>query len=232
MASIGEIIAAYRKKKHLSQRELAALLKTYGISITNKAVSSWEKNDTEPNASTFMKVCGILGITDAYSEYFGSNPDNPFDELNEEGREKALDYISLLTASGRYPKAPIESLNQHRRVRIYSVPVSAGRGNFLEDEEYTEIEAGNEIPATADYAVRISGDSMEPDFRDGQLIWIAQQEVLSDGEVGIFLLDGEAYCKKFHSDKDGVCLVSLNKKYAPIVVDGKHTFIVLGKVVG
>lgn len=230
MSTIGEMIAAYRKKKHLSQLELAELLATYGINTTNKSVSSWEKDNSEPTATTFLNLCGILGITDAYTEYYGSNPDNPLSMLNEEGKQKALDYISLLKESGRYAIAAPEPLSRHRHVRLYSIPVSAGRGNFLEDEEYAEVEAGSEVPAAADYGVRISGDSMEPQFTNGQLVWVAQQATLNNEEVGIFLYDGEAYCKKFHSDKDGVCLISLNKTYAPIAVDGKHTFQVLGKV--
>jgi len=232
MNTIGEIITAYRKKKHLSQQELAELLKTYGISTTNKTISCWEKNAYEPPAGTFLNLCGILGITDAYSEYFGSNPDNPLSGLNEEGKEKALDYISLLIDSGKYQPAVTTVLPIHRRVRLYSVPVSAGRGNFLENEEYSEIEAGSEVPEAADYGVRISGDSMEPQFTNGQLIWVQQQAQIASGEIGIFLLDGEAYCKKFQTGKGGTSLISLNQKYAPITVDGKHDFKVLGKVVG
>ena len=42
MRSIGSIIAENRKKKGLSQPELAELLSQQGINITAKAISKWE----------------------------------------------------------------------------------------------------------------------------------------------------------------------------------------------
>ena len=41
-----------------------------------------------------------------------------------------------------------------------------------------------------------SGDSMEPEFHDGQIAWVLQQESVANGEIGIFALNGEAYIKK------------------------------------
>ena len=50
--------------------------------------------------------------------------------------------------------------------------------------------------------------------------------------IGIFSLNGEAYIKKLHDDKNGVFLISLNEKYPPIPVGENDRFDVLGKVVG
>ena len=52
-------------------------------------------------------LCKLLKINDIYSEYYGSNPVDPFSELNTEGKEKAIDYIELLVESGRYKKASL-----------------------------------------------------------------------------------------------------------------------------
>ena len=62
------------------------------------------------------------------------------------------------------------------------------------------------------FGVRISGDSMEPEFHDGQIAWVLQQESVANGEIGIFALNGEAYIKKLQNDKDGIFLISLNEK--------------------
>ena len=59
---------------------------------------------------------------------------------------------------------------------------------------------------------------MEPEFHDGQIAWVLQQESVANGEIGIFALNGEAYIKKLQNDKDGIFLISLNEKYAPIKV--------------
>lgn len=82
------------------------------------------------------------------------------------------------------------------------------------------------------FGIRISGDSMEPQFINGQIVWVHQQESLSTGEIGIFYLNGNAYCKKLIDDADGLFLVSLNTKYEPIPVTETASFKVFGKVVG
>ena len=46
----------------------------------------------------------FLKISDVYEDYFGVNPANPMSTLNEEGRAKVLDYMSLLTQSRKYMK--------------------------------------------------------------------------------------------------------------------------------
>ena len=80
--------------------------------------------------------------------------------------------------------------------------------------------------------VRISGDSMEPEFHDGQIAWVLQQESVANGEIGIFALNGEAYIKKLQNDKDGIFLISLNEKYAPIKVGENDRLDIFGKVLG
>ena len=104
MENIGELIAEYRKKAHLSQIDLAQRLEKEGISLSSKAVSAWEKNRSEPAASVFLHVCRILQIPDCVEEYFGSNPSNPMAVLNEEGKAKVCSYIDLLTHPVSYVK--------------------------------------------------------------------------------------------------------------------------------
>ena len=38
------------------------------------------------------------------------------------------------------------------------------------------------IPDTASYGVKISGDSMEPEFEDGQIAWVLKQDTVENGE--------------------------------------------------
>ena len=88
------------------------------------------------------------------------------------------------------------------------------------------------LPEDTTFGVRISGDSMEPEFHDGQIAWILQQESVANGEIGIFALNGEAYIKKLQNDKDGIFLISLNEKYAPIRVSENDRLDIFGKVLG
>lgn len=232
MRSLGEIIAKHRKKIGLSQVDISKMLGTYGISITNKAVSTWEKDVAEPSSSVLLILCKILKITDIYGDRYGENPDNPLASLNDEGKAKALEYIELLKKSGMYEPVQATIIPFRRNIRLFDIPASAGTGSFLDSDDFTMLEVGEEVPADADFGIRISGDSMEPQFINGQIVWIHQQETLSDGEIGIFFLDGDAYCKKLKDDTDGLFLVSLNKKYAPIPIKTETNFKVFGKVVG
>ena len=68
---------------------------------------------------------------------------------------------------------------------------------------------------------------MEPEFHDGQIAWVLQQESVANGEIGIFALNGEAYIKKLQNDKDGIFLISLNEK-----VGENDRLDIFGKVLG
>ena len=232
MYSIGEIISSYRKKKGLLQQDLADELAKEGITISYKAISNWERNLAEPSVTIFYKVCRILGITNMYEAYFGVNPADPFSSLTDEGREKAMDYINLLHASGMYEKQTAKII-PFRSIDIFENAVSAGTGNFLVDGPKETVRIDESIlPEDTTFGVRISGDSMEPEFHDGQIAWVLQQESVANVEIGIFALNGEAYIKKLQNDKDGIFLISLNEKYAPIKVSENDRLDILGKVLG
>ncbi len=120
------------------------------------------------------------------------------------------------------------------KMRVYDQPASAGLGNYLDgDCTYEELHYNvNDVPAGADFGIRISGDSMEPNIKDGQIVWIKEQIKVENGQVGIFILDGEGLCKKLNinHDKREINLVSLNRKYKPIKVHDGCDFKTVGKV--
>ncbi len=121
-----------------------------------------------------------------------------------------------------------QTFTDNRRLRLYDIPVSAGRGNYLEEGSYEMIEVDNTVPSLADYAVRVSGNSMQPRFVDQQIIFIHEQPVLEEGEIGIFCLNNDTYLKKLGKG----CLISLNPEYDPIPIQDHDNFRVFGRVVG
>lgn len=230
---IGEIIAQMRESKNISQKELANILSFEGVHVTNQAISKWENGSTLPNALQFLALCKILHITDIYGTFIGKPADTPLNSLNEEGIRKVDEYIDLLIRSGIYTNSQSPSkIVAIRTLPLYHISVSAGTGQFLDSDNYDLVEVGEEVPANANFGVRISGDSMQPRFIDGQIVWVHQQQTIHDGEIGIFLYNGDAYCKKFESSKDGIALISLNKAYEPIQITEIGDLRVFGKVVG
>lgn len=226
---IGTLLAARRKELGINQAELAEALCLRGFSITNQAVSKWEKGATLPNARQFLALCEVLEIDDIKGE-FSSGREGIFAGLCREGRRLALDYVQLLRDSGRYSSYAAEPVRL-RSLPLYSLAVSAGTGQFLDGEDYEMVEVGAEVPEGANFGVRVAGDSMEPEFHDGQTIWVRQQRSLMTGEIGIFLYDGNAYLKQLVALKDSMALHSLNPDYADIVISPELPLRVLGKVV-
>ena len=138
----------------------------------------------------------------------------------------------ILGITNMYEKQ-VAKIIPFRSIDIFENAVSAGTGNFLVDGPKETVHIDESIlPEDTTFGVRISGDSMEPEFHDGQIAWVLQQESVANGEIGIFALNGEAYIKKLQNDKDGIFLISLNEKYAPIKVSENDRLDIFGKVLG
>ena len=225
--NIGAVITEARERSGLSQSELASRLAMLGVSVTNQAVSKWENNQTQPNASQLMVVCAALGIDDPLSEFTDGRL-GCFRGLNFEGRRKMEEYHRLLLESGRYAKE--KRAEKTRMLPLYSIAVSAGTGQFLDGENYEMVEVGQEVPEGSNFGVRVAGDSMEPMYHDAQTVWVRQQRSLMSGEIGIFLYDGCAYLKQLKAGKECMLLHSLNSAYPDIAVSPELPLRVLGKV--
>lgn len=231
--NIGQTIASMRERMGLSQKELAALLQQNGVCVTNQAISKWETGITQPNASQFLVLCQALHIDDILYTFTDRGDPAAFSMLNQEGQKKAREYIDLLIRSGLYTsKNEDDNVIKFRSLPLYNIAVSAGTGQFLDSDNYDLVEVGSEVPMTANFGVRIAGDSMQPRFIDGQVVWVHQQQTIQSGEIGIFLYNGNAYCKKLLVESNGIQLLSLNHKYPPIQILPDYEFRVFGKVVG
>lgn len=228
---IGSVIASKRKEKGMSQIDIANELERFDIHVKNAAVSSWEKNNNTPTAAQLLALCEILGISDIYTEFIGDNVNAPFAELNEEGIKKAKEYIDLLRRSGLYVKKTAEIIPfTPRRMRISLLPTSAGTGEYLNDENFEEVDVFEPVPEKADFGVHLNGDSMEPQFKDQQLLWFEQKDDLHSGDFGLFYLNGMTYFKKLLINAAGTFLISLNAKYAPIQVKEFDSFKIFAKL--
>lgn len=124
-----------------------------------------------------------------------------------------------------------DNLNEHRS--IYLVGSSAaGLPLDYGDLDAELIDLSN-IPAKADKAIHIKGDSMEPKIANNSIIFYHEQPTLEIGEIGIFEINGSAVtCKKYYVDYESkkIVLKSINPKYEPMYFNGDQVRI-LGKVV-
>lgn len=117
-----------------------------------------------------------------------------------------------------------------KRLVEYFRSVSAGSGVFILGNEIVD---HIEIPATpenmnVDYAIKVSGDSMEPDYHDGDTVLVSQKLEMNYGDVGIFVINGSAYIKEYGKDE----LISRNPDFDNISVSEYDNIVCMGKVIG
>lgn len=110
---------------------------------------------------------------------------------------------------------------------LYDTGASAGTGVFLDSTDYEMIAIEDDYTTRrANFAVWVSGNSMEPRFSDGDLVLVRTQPTIDIGDIGIFILNGEGYIKKLGESK----LVSLNPAYDDIEFDDDDEIFCKGKV--
>lgn len=131
---------------------------------------------------------------------------------------------------------------------VSTLAVSAGTGEFLDEGGFEMIRfPKSTVPSGADFGVRVNGDSMEPVYHDGQIVWVEKTDTLQPGEVGVFLCNGEGYLKVYDQQEPSeeeleeyldsygllhpqIVLVSYNEKYEPKLIYSTDTFIITGRV--
>lgn len=120
-----------------------------------------------------------------------------------------------------------EKIVPKRILAYYGKIAAAGKSYGFDD-----VIAGTiECPLTdesqrADYVIGISGDSMEPTFCDGDIVYVSKTALPGIGDIGIFQKDNGIYIKEVGENE----LISHNPDYKSIVNNGD--ILCLGKVIG
>lgn len=189
------------------------LSKATGISSGN--ICDWKSGRSKPNAETLVKV----------ADYFSCSADYLLGRTNIKELQKQSESIIHLIDMGE-----IIYIDTHLQ------PVSAGKGNiYIDENPVQQLYPSTSTSLKAAYCVRISGESMYPNYLDGDIVYVDNKtKDLVSGDIGIFIYDGEAYCKEYHEENGVIKLVSLNpdqELYNPIVIEN-DSFEIQGKVIG
>lgn len=228
---LGDKIKQIRESKGFSQKEFAKL-----IGVSNSRLSNWELGINRPDVDNLSSICKALDISaDSLLEFTPSIPESmdmieiglikKYRALDEHGKQVVDAVLDL-----EHSRMISESTNgDYLYLNFPFFPVSAGTGVYLDGDGSGTLK----VPAThknrrANYALRVSGDSMQPDYLDGDILLVETKPELQDGELGIFIVNGEGYFKKII----GNTLVSLNSDYAPIDLSEFDDVKVLGRVIG
>lgn len=93
----------------------------------------------------------------------------------------------------------------------YSMPLSAGTGQEAGQEYPENYTLIKEPPRGTSFIARVSGDSMEPTYHDGDLVFVHSTEEIPVGRIGAFFMDGQQWIKELGENE----LISHNPEYDP-----------------
>ena len=253
MQIIAENITHFRKQRGITQKELA---KEVGISAST--MTDYMKLRSAPSFGVIQKLSDYFGVkksdidTTFKEESTNSLPDIP-DLLTQQITDKVVqltpdnkkivlrtseELLESQKANGEMYTDQNEEetkINEVSEViQLYSYDyydhaASAGTGQYLNDVRVERIELPVDIDA--DFVIPIKGDSMEPDYHDGDLVFIQTSVELNDGVIGVFNYNGEAYIKQLVIDKDQAYLHSLNPAYKDMPITPDTDFRIIGEVV-
>ncbi|MCI5892892.1 MAG: helix-turn-helix domain-containing protein [Clostridiales bacterium] len=221
----------------MSQREMYEKL-----NIKQSTFSAWETGKAEPDIKTFLEMCRIYGIEDIQG-YFNSSKSKDV-HISAPELDKAVIklrriydnsdafeavYNCLEFEYNRDLERRVLKFNSRKRpIQVFLQPAAAGLGNYISDSDAEIMEL--DAPPEADIGIRISGDSMEPLICDGEIVFLKYKPTIEIGEIGIFNLRGEAYCKRLDRIHGKYCLTSENPKYSPIFLNENDTLVTYGQV--
>jgi len=226
---IGENIKRYRLQNGWTQQELGAK-----IGISKNAIGNYEKGFRSPKKDTMFDLANAFNISidDLFPPIKNDSSSNVsqiqsiYDELNPPRQVKVLNYAKMQLNE---QENEVSEAIQLYSYDYYDHPASAGTGQYLNDVRVERIELP--VDVDADFVIPIKGDSMEPDYHDGDLVFIQTSVDLNNGVIGVFNYNGDAYIKQLVIDEDQAYLHSLNPAYKDMPITPETDFRIIGEVV-
>ena len=199
--AFGDRIKARREELALSRPQLADRL-----GVTPSTVSNYETGVSFPKEEMMLRLFDCLE-TDP-NTLFQDSFRRGADVLTERERQLLEQYRSLSPLGRESVQTMVEALRACQQES--AAPEQEPRVIPLFD--YLQVTDG--VPQAAEFAVRIQGDSMVPYIPDGSVVYV-NRDPLKAGDVGIFCVDGDIFCKQYYKDPAGtVYLFSLNRARA------------------
>lgn len=221
-----------REFKHESNMTYKEIADNSGIALTTiEKLFGGRTND--PKLNMITKIVTVLGHNTAelVSEDQSVTTLSDF-EIDMLSNIRLLDKDGILRVTDTIKSEIIRiqaeknaAKRQYSRI-YYDFPVSAGTGEFLDNRTAVIAELSEEPPRGTDYILRISGNSMEPVYHNGDYIYVNSCETINYGEVGIFTAAGSVYMKEY--TKKG--LRSYNPEYE--LIKFYDDVRCLGRVIG
>ena len=229
-------LKSLRKKLGYTQKDVALKLR-----VTQQNYQKWESGFTKsPTTETIIELANIFNTS---VEYLTNTEILPIYQALSETRQSEL--VSIAEEKLK------EQLNENKVIPFidnlipYQViseqSLSAGYGNGYTDEQETYTVYWDK-DVRYDYAAEIEGNSMEPQYHNGDIALIRKTHV-NDYDGCVCVIDDVAnqrvYIKRIHIEETHVRLESLNKDtydtgdliYPDIILENTENLKLIGKVV-
>lgn len=223
-----------REEKGLNMRQAAKAL-----DMPYTTYISYEKGDREPNSEMLISLAGFFNCSvdyligrdenrineevldraneldlDALSYYGNIYEAKKEDELIKKYRtldEYGRDTVICVAESEAKRCSAIQSQPVFTFRRLSANKASAGCGYDLNDpDQWRSVEVVDTPEARqADFAVEVEGRSMEPDYYDGDIVYISLASEVPVGQVGLFIQNGKGYIKEAGEGR----IISRNPEY-------------------
>ena len=201
------------KNKGITEKELLTALK-----INTSFLTDWKKGRLKsPSVDKIILIANYLNLSLdwlASGKYSASYNLEELKILSDYKMISAENKEAVQTLLDLFVKQASKSeiiKEETRDVEYYLNAVSAGTGQLLFDDSAADTLSIPDIIEykKVDYAVRVSGSSMEPKFSNNDILLVQSSSSVDLGEIGIFCVDDEVFVKKLGKNE----LISLNPEF-------------------
>lgn len=257
---IGTKIKEYRLQRGLTQKELATL-----VDMGDTTIANYEKGFRTPKKNTLFKISSALSVTidDLFppirkADTPTASPDSLTQQINDKlvqltpdnkkivlrtseellERQKANGEMYTEQNEEETKKNEVSEVISLYQVELVSETAAASGFNYgfgYDDTDRETIEV-DEQPPRHDIATKVSGDSMQPDYQDGDILYLVDKGLTTyNGDLAVIAYGDRSYFKKIYTENGRLRLVSLNDKYEDITLDfppAENTHIKIYAVIG
>lgn len=231
-----------RLKQIMSERKISQSELSRRTGIGRNSISDYLNGKYEAKQDKVFELAKALNVNEAWLMGFDISKNRKiennditsiYNKLTPPRQENVLNYANSQLDEQNSKGDNVVDINSYKQDKTpvnVNGCVSAGVGERLHDETlFTEMVKAPVPPH--DLALKVNGDSMEPMFKDGEIIFVEKTHSIKNGQIGIFIIEEEAYVKKVFVEDDRLTLVSLNKKYRDLHFYRNESVRLVGKVI-
>ncbi len=193
MRNFGNLIAAVRRERKISQLQLAKAL-----NVTKQTISNYERGERRPDYEMLEAIADVLNVPMGFF-------------LTPEEQRAELDALRRRDGEESVPHGLVP-------VTLHKIPilgnVAAGKPIYSDEPIETYVDSADH---KADFALVVKGDSMDPLYKDGDIVYIRSQSDVRDGQIAAVGVDDEATLKRVYHTPNGLQLLSINPAYPPML---------------